>query len=112
MHSVNIVSVEKAENGWIVVVADLTDLPDVGLEVEGERMPLEDQDAHMILLQQEAIQDRMEVYGLKDPKDALAAIVREHALRLSSLQPRSEEMADQLGGADDRIKVKFAGDES
>lgn len=91
-------TIETNDEGWIIVTADLT-----GLDLEHDMGGL-DVD-HPIYLRPEAIANRMVGYGLATPEEALDAILREHSLRLSTLQPKSDDHIDQLGGLDDRITV-------
>ena len=90
-------AIETNDDGWIVVTADLT-----GLDLEHE---IEGANAHQIYLRPEAIANRMAGYGLATEAEAVDAILREHALRFSTLAPKSVELVDRLGGVDDRITV-------
>lgn len=94
--------IETNDEGWIVVTVDLSEL-----DLEHE-MPNDLHKEHQIYLRPEALVNRMMGYGLETPEEALDAILREHGLRLSTLQPQSEELIHQLGGTDDRISVEHS----
>lgn len=69
----------------------------------------DDQHAHLIDIPVEAVGDRQFGYQLAEPFDALEAIIREHGLRLSRLDPQGDDLPSVLGGVDDRIGVSWAG---
>lgn len=88
-------------NEHLVVVVDLS-----GLKIADDVAEvLGDLTSHTIVLHREALANRREGYGLETDAEALDAILREHALRLSVHEPKSADLIDLHGGLDDRFAV-------
>lgn len=92
--------------GCLVVVADLSGLT-LAPEASFDKAEAA---AHTIIVPCAAIADRMRGYGLATEAEALEAIMREHALRLSTLTPTASDLVATLGGLDDRITVSLSDD--
>jgi hypothetical protein len=66
--------------------------------------PVED---HGYVCRPEAVGNRLYVYGLTDPQDALDALIREVVFHWSGLDPETDDQAGRLGGIDSRIAIAW-----
>lgn len=58
-----------------------------------------------VIVPEEALANRMLVYGLATGDDALTAILKEHAQRLGNLQPEGVDRVARLGGRRSDVSV-------
>lgn len=87
--TLTITKVERYEHadGWFAVEVDGLDTP-------------------LVLIPDDAFADRMWVYGLETEREALEALVREHAVRMGHAEPNGLKLHERMGGLHPDVEVE------